>query len=82
MKKLLLFPWNDLLIAEGYEPAGRHGYGSKNIIENKIDKLVYNAENDITSQGGVAIDVLKKVPRFRLISMEMLNCRGVQASAS
>jgi outer membrane receptor protein involved in Fe transport len=35
----------------------------KSIIENKIDKMVYNAENDITSQTGVAIDVLKKVPQ-------------------
>ncbi len=35
----------------------------KNIIENKIDKLIYNAENDITSQTGVATDVLKKVPQ-------------------
>jgi outer membrane receptor protein involved in Fe transport len=35
----------------------------KSIIENKIDKMVYNAENDITSQSGVAIDVLKKVPQ-------------------
>jgi ferric enterobactin receptor len=33
------------------------------IIENKIDKMVYNAANDLTSQGGVAIDVLKKVPQ-------------------
>ena len=33
------------------------------LIENKIDKLVFNAEKDITSQTGVATDVLKKVPQ-------------------
>ena len=33
------------------------------ITENKIDKTVYNVANDITSQGGVALDVLKKVPQ-------------------
>ncbi|CAM3817164.1 outer membrane beta-barrel family protein [Mucilaginibacter galii] len=33
------------------------------VIENKIDKMVYNAANDITSQGGVALDILKKVPQ-------------------
>jgi ferric enterobactin receptor len=34
----------------------------KNLIENKIDKLVYNADKDVSSQGGVATDILKKVP--------------------
>lgn len=33
------------------------------VVENRIDKMVYNTANDITSQGGVALDVLKKVPQ-------------------
>jgi ferric enterobactin receptor len=33
------------------------------LIENKIDKLVFNAEKDISSQSGVATDLLKKVPQ-------------------
>jgi outer membrane receptor protein involved in Fe transport len=33
-------------------------------IENKIDKLVYNVDKDITSLGGVATDVLKKIPQI------------------
>ncbi|MFA6247090.1 MAG: TonB-dependent receptor [Mucilaginibacter sp.] len=33
------------------------------VIENRIDKMVYNAANDLTAQSGAAIDVLKKVPQ-------------------
>src|SRR6478609_4772321 len=38
----------------------------KKLIENRIDKLVFNAENDITSQGGVATDILKKIPQVSI----------------
>lgn len=37
--------------------------GKPKIIENKIDKLVFNADQDLTSQVGVATDILKKVPQ-------------------
>ena len=33
------------------------------LIDNRIDKIVFNAERDLTSQSGVATDVLKKVPQ-------------------
>ena len=34
--------------------------GAQNLIENKIDKMVFNAEKDLTSQGGVATDIFTK----------------------
>jgi len=36
--------------------------GEKSLIETRIDKLVYNASKDLTSKGGNAGDVLRKVP--------------------
>ncbi len=33
------------------------------LIDNRIDKMVFNAEKDLSSQGGVATDLLKKIPQ-------------------
>lgn len=33
------------------------------LIDNRIDKMVFNAEADLTSQSGLATDILKKIPQ-------------------
>jgi len=51
----------------------------KSIIENKIDKMVYNVDQDVTSQTGVAADVLKKVPQ---VSVDVDGNVELQGSSS
>jgi ferric enterobactin receptor len=60
-KKLSL---GDIRLAEHFDPKLNVTItGEKSIIENQADKIVFNVSRDITSQGGVATDVLKKIPQ-------------------
>jgi ferric enterobactin receptor len=70
VRNILVTPKNDIINLKRINAVPKTNFEQSvivtappKLIDNKIDKLVFNAERDLTSSTGVATDLLQKVPQ-------------------